>query len=131
MLNARMFVRFDERILWFVRGVSWKWNQESVGDGTIWRIPREQNKEHPVAYPEAIPYRCIRATTDLNDLVFDPYMGSGTTGIAAVRLGRRFVGSEIEPKYFDLACRRIEATTKQTDLFIERPKPAKQEAFEL
>jgi site-specific DNA-methyltransferase (adenine-specific)/modification methylase len=58
-------------------------------------------------------------------------MGSGTTGVAAVSLGRQFTGIEVEPKYFEMACRRIEAATKQTDLFIEKPQPAKQEAFEL
>ena len=51
MFNARMFVRFDERIIWFVRGGQWKWNQASVGLGTVWRVAREQNKEHPVAFP--------------------------------------------------------------------------------
>lgn len=129
MFNARMFCRFDERILWFVQGDKWKWNQESVGDGTIWKIPREQNKEHPVAYPEAIPARCIRATTHLEDLVLDPYMGSGTTGVAAVKLGRRFVGVERDPKYFEIAIRNLSNVLARPDLFIEAPKPAKQEAM--
>ena len=129
MFNARMFCRFDERIIWFVRGDQYKWNQESVGDSTIWRIAREQNKEHPVAYPEAIPNRCIRATTHLGDLVLDPYMGSGTTGAAAVRLGRRFIGVEREPKYFEMACRRISDVLARPDLFIESPAKIKQEAF--
>jgi site-specific DNA-methyltransferase (adenine-specific) len=54
-------------------------------------------------------------------------MGSGTTGVAAVKLGRRFIGIEIEPKYFDIACRRIEQATKQPDLFIEpSPKPVQE-----
>jgi len=61
--------------------------------------------------------------------ILDPFMGSGTTGVAAVKLGRRFIGIEIEPKYFDIACGRISESLKQPDLFIERPKPAKQEAF--
>ena len=56
-------------------------------------------------------------------------MGSGTTGVAAVKLGRRFIGIEIEEKYFTIACRRISEALKQPDLFIEKPKPAKQEAF--
>lgn len=59
--------------------------------------------------------------------ILDPFMGSGTTGVAAVKLGRRFTGVEIEPKYFDIACRRIADATKQQDLFIE--KPIKQEAM--
>ncbi len=63
--------------------------------------------------------------------ILDPFMGSGTTGVAAVKLGRKFIGIEIEPKYFDIACRRIQAALDAPDLFIEQPKPAKQEALAL
>ena len=59
-------------------------------------------------------------------LVLDPFMGSGTTGVACVKLGRKFIGIELEPKYFDIACRRIEDAYKQPDMFIERPKKAEQ-----
>ncbi len=131
MFNARMFCRFDERIIWFVRGREWKWNQSSVGLGTIWRVAKEQNKEHPVAFPIELPHRCIEATTDSGDLVLDPYCGSGTSGIAAVKLGRRFIGFECETKWFDLSCRRISAALNEPSMFIEPPKPARQEAFEL
>jgi site-specific DNA-methyltransferase (adenine-specific) len=48
-------------------------------------------------------------------------MGSGTTGVAAVRLGRPFIGIENDPRYFDLSCRRIEDAQRQGDLFISRP----------
>ena len=60
--------------------------------------------------------------TDCNTIL-DPFMGSGTTGVAAVQLGRKFIGIEIEPKYFDIACRRILEATRQKDLFIEAPQP--------
>lgn len=123
MFGARMFCRFDERILWFTRSDTWKWNQASVGDGTVWRIAREQNKEHPVAFPEAVPRRCIRAVTDEDDLVLDPFMGGGTTGIAALRLCRKFVGIEINERWFDSACRRIEHEARQPRLF-DRVRPA-------
>jgi site-specific DNA-methyltransferase (adenine-specific) len=56
-------------------------------------------------------------------------MGSGTTGVAAVKLGRKFIGIEIEPRYFDIACRRIGEALRQPDMFIEQPKPPKQEAM--
>ena len=56
-------------------------------------------------------------------VILDPFMGSGTTGVACVKLGRRFIGIEIETKYFDTACRRIEAAYKQPDLFVEQPQP--------
>lgn len=45
--------------------------------------------------------------------ILDPFMGSGTTGIAALRLDRKFVGVEIEPRYFDIACKRIDAENRQ------------------
>src|SRR3546814_16104275 len=55
-----------------------------------------------------------------------PFMGSGTTGVACAKLGRKFIGIEIEPRYFDIACKRIEDAYQQDDLFVERPKPAEQ-----
>ena len=82
---------------------------------------------HPTQKPVALLEWClgfIDAAT-----ILDPFMGSGTTGVAAVNLGRRFIGIEIEPKYFDIACRRIEQATRQSDLFIEKPKPAEQTKF--
>ncbi len=57
-------------------------------------------------------------------------MGSGSTGVAAVKRGKHFIGIEREPKYFDIACRRIAAALAEPDLFIAAPEPiAKQEAF--
>ena len=119
MFNARMFCRFDERVIWFVRGKSWKWNQESVGLGTIWRIPRAQNKEHPVAFPVELPARCIAATTAPGDTVLDPFMGGGSTGVAATRMGRSFIGIEREERYFQIACKRIEDAQRQGDFFVD------------
>lgn len=52
------------------------------------------------------------------DTILDPFMGSGTTGVAAVRLGRRFVGIEVDPGYFATACRRIEDAQRQGDLLL-------------
>jgi DNA modification methylase len=129
MLNARMFCRFDERILWFTNGDKWKWNQSEVGYGTVWKIAVEKNKEHPVAFPDELAARPIRAATDENDIVLDPFMGSGTTGVACVKLGRKFIGIELEPKYFDIACRRIADAYKQADFFVARPTPPKQEVL--
>ena len=131
MFNARMFCRFDERILWFVNGKTWTWNQTSTGLGTIWRINKAQNKAHPVAFPVEIPKRCISAATHFGDTILDPFMGSGTTGVACAKLGRKFIGIEIEPKYFDIACKRIEEAYKQPDMFIERPRPAEQTKMDL
>jgi site-specific DNA-methyltransferase (adenine-specific) len=60
-------------------------------------------------------------------VVLDPFMGSGTTGVACVNLGRKFIGIEIEPRYFDIACRRIEEAYRQPRLFAEpKPKPVQE-----
>ena len=116
MFNARMFCRFHESIIWLVRGKKWTWNQEMVGHGTVWNMAREQQqqgKEHPVAFPVELPERCIGAATNRGALVLDPFMGSGTTGVACANLGRSFIGIEREPKYFEIACRRIEDAQRQ------------------
>lgn len=118
MLNARMFCRSDERVIWFVRGRKWKWNQDQVGLGTVWQIAPATNKDHPVAFPTEMPKRCIMATTDPGDIVLDPYSGSASTGVAAVQNGRRYIGIEREEKWFDLACRRIEDDQRQGDFFV-------------
>ena len=85
---------------------------------------------HPCPKPLYIAVWMVNRTSLDNETVLDPFMGSGTTGVACAKLGRKFIGIEIEPKYFDIACRRIEAAYKQPDMFIERPVPAKQEAFD-
>ncbi len=63
--------------------------------------------------------------------ILDPFMGSGTTGVAAVQMGRKFIGIEREPKYFEIACRRIEEAYLQGDMFIEAEKPKKPQSLEL
>ncbi|RJP45466.1 site-specific DNA-methyltransferase [Candidatus Parcubacteria bacterium] len=85
-------------------------------------------KEHPTQKPIEVMKWCLGF---VDGSILDPFMGSGTTGVAAVKLGRKFTGIEIEPKYFDIACRRISEALKQPDFFVEPAKPAKQEAFEI
>ena len=88
-------------------------------------------KEHPTQKPVELLVWCVGFLPDAHTIC-DPFMGSGTTGVAAVKLGRKFIGIEIEPKYFDIACRRIGDELKRPQLFPhEAPKPAKQEALEL
>jgi hypothetical protein len=65
------------------------------------------------------------------ETILDPFMGSGTTGAAAVAFGRKFIGVEIEPKYFDLACKRIEGVYRQGDLFLSPSPPAPETSPEL
>lgn len=82
---------------------------------------RDETK-HPTEKPVELCMLYVGNSSDPGDLVLDPFMGSGTTGVAAIRLRRKFVGIEIDEKWFDIACKRIEAATRQPDMFIERPK---------
>jgi site-specific DNA-methyltransferase (adenine-specific) len=63
--------------------------------------------------------------------VLDPFMGSGTTGVACAKMGRKFIGIEIEPKYFDLACFRIEEAYKSPNMFVEAAAKPVQDAMQL
>lgn len=91
----------------------------------------EQANEGPKDHPTQKPLRLMEWTLGWcrSVAIVDPFCGSGTTGVAAVKLGRRFTGIEIEPKYFNIACRRIEDALKRPDMFVERPAPPKQEAL--
>ena len=60
---------------------------------------------------------CIENYTNPTDTIFDPFMGSGTTGVAAIQLGRNFIGCEIDPDYFAIAKKRIEQAEMQPSLF--------------
>ena len=87
-----------------------------------------RNEFHPTEKPVALMQELL-SKCDPNWCVLDPFMGSGTTGVAAVKLGRKFIGVEIDPGYFDIACKRISDALKQPDLFVEPAKLAKQEAL--
>jgi len=86
---------------------------------------RTQNENHPTEKPVGLMAKFIEWT---DGVVCDPFMGSGTTGVAAIQMGRKFIGIEREPKYFEIACKRIEQASKQGDMFIEKPKQI-QESF--
>lgn len=72
---------------------------------------------HPTQKPLSLMEWCLGFLPKAH-LILDPFMGSGTTGVAAVQMGRKFIGIEREPKYFDIACKRIEDAQRQGDLFI-------------
>jgi site-specific DNA-methyltransferase (adenine-specific) len=109
-------------------GLSWaEWSALTT---SIWRIsPQVDLKQHPAMMPVEVARRCIALWADQRGTILDPFMGSGTTGVACVNLGRKFIGIELEPKYFDIACKRIEETYKQPRLFEESKPNPKQEGF--
>lgn len=88
----------------------------------------KNGRVHPTEKPVSLMVDLCRKVPET---ILDPFMGSGTTGVACVKLGRRFIGIEISEEYFDIACRRIEEAYRQPDMFIERPAPPVQEAMDL
>jgi site-specific DNA-methyltransferase (adenine-specific)/modification methylase len=119
-----------EPIFWYRRGKAKLF--ECVSDVLVANPPltrlHPENEAHPTQKPLAPVQEIVRLSD--SKTILDPFMGSGTTGVAAVKLGRKFIGIEIEPKYFDIACRRISEALKQGDLFIEKPQPAEQLTLE-
>lgn len=103
-------------------------NKAASGAGDVWYIPQTANPAHPAPFPPELPARAIEATACRT--VLDPFMGSGSTGVASVRHGRSFVGIEIDPGYFDIACQRIAEAVRQPRLFAEPiPKPVQTAMF--
>lgn len=84
---------------------------------------------HPTGKPLQLFSQFVERFTDPGDEVLDPFMGSGTTGVAALRLGRKFIGVERESRYFDIACKRIEKEVSQGQLFANPIKKQIQESL--
>lgn len=94
-----------------VRRVYWRWN------GMIRK--GHEARVHPTQKPLGVMVWCLNHLPATASSVLDPWMGSGTTGVAAVRLGRQFTGIERDERYFDIACERIQNAYAQTDMFID------------
>lgn len=87
------------------------------GLGDVWRFPPDIGNPHPAPFPLDLPSRALQSLDA--DLVCDPFMGSGSTGVAAVRGGKRFLGIEKHRPFFDLAVARIRAELNRAPLFTE------------
>lgn len=85
----------------------------------------EGPKDHPTQKPLALMLWCLKWV--IGETIIDPYCGSATTGVAALKRGRRFIGIERRQDYFDIACRRIEKAYQQRDLFIAPPEQPQEE----
>jgi DNA modification methylase len=91
---------------------------------------QQDGKEHPTQKPIIVMMWSLELLPEPSRTILDPFMGSGTTGVACVKLGRKFIGIEKEPHYFDIACRRIEDAYKQPDFFVPPPnKPVQASLF--
>lgn len=79
----------------------------------------ERTGKHPTEKPRRLMAEIVGDFTSAGQAILDPFMGSGTTGVAAVQMGRSFIGVERNPEYFTLACKRIEDAQRQGDMFAE------------
>jgi len=107
-----------------VRRIKWRWAGMLQQD-----MANKEERVHPTQKPLEVMKWSIEQCRDA-DFILDPFMGSGTTGVACAKLGRRFIGIEIDEGYFEIACERIRKAYAQPDMFIAPPaeKP-KQEAM--
>ncbi len=109
--------------------LAWTSQQKALRICTINRVELMMDgAQHPTQKPIRLMTWCFEQLGH-PQTILDPFMGSGTTGVAAVQLGRSFTGIEREPKYFDIACRRIEQAYAQGQLFA--PEQPKQEQMTL
>jgi len=89
-------------------------NQDNLTDVFLWppvRVQQEHGRQFNIKFPETMLRACNARTA------LDPFMGSGTTGVACMNLGRKFIGIEIEERYFQIACERIDQAQRQGKLF--------------
>lgn len=121
-LSCRYFTHATETLIWAGKNSKTKhyFNYEKMkADNagkqmkSVWCIapPRKQEKaqgKHPTQKPLELLRRCIESSTEQGDFVFDPFMGSGTTGVAALLTGRKFCGVEQEPEFIELSAKRIQ-----------------------
>lgn len=129
-LGCRCFTHSTELLLWATKAAKggkhrYTFNYEEMRKAnsgrqmkTVWRIGTPSREEtdlgkHPTQKPVGLVSLCLRASTNSEDTVFDPFAGSGTTAVAALSLGRRFIGCERDEEFAKLAVRRIEDTVRR------------------
>jgi modification methylase len=144
--RGRRFTNAHETLLWCAKSKDSRYTfnydaMKSLNDDlqmrSDWLLPLctgqerlkddDGNKAHPTQKPESLLYRIVLASTDPDDLVLDPFFGSGTTGAVAKRLGRRFLGIEREERYAGIARERLAAIPENVDTsLIETPSKRRQ-----
>ena len=118
----------NECILVFYK-TKWKRNDKGVSTisgrdfmtyiKNIWKMTPQTKSKHPAAFPIELPKRCIDLFSYKNDVICDPFMGSGTTGDITVRMNRNFIGVEMSKSYFDMSKERIECAELQANLITQ------------
>lgn len=125
-LSCRYFTHSHETIIWAAKSLKSKHvfnyaDMKAANDNkqmrSYWSFttPKKSEKshgKHPTQKPVALLERIVLASTDPNDIVLDPFLGSGTTGVAAITHGRRFIGIDAESDYLEIAAKRIEGISQ-------------------
>ena len=88
----------------------------------------QDGKKHPTQKPIALMEWCLGFVKDASTIL-DPFMGSGTTLVACQKMGRAGTGIELDPEYFEIACRRVDEATRQPDMFVQSAPQPKQESM--
>lgn len=129
-LACRYFTHATETILWAAKGskskhtfnysLMKKYNNDKQMK-SVWRLTAPGNAEkahgkHPTQKPLALLERCIEASTNESDFILDPFTGSSTTGVAALKLNRKFCGIELEDAFIQLSLKRLEEVTSRSEL---------------
>jgi DNA modification methylase len=111
-LNCKRYAPSHECLLAF--GERAYWDDSLNTTMSVWRISAQRSEDHPCPFPIEIARRPIVSSCPPGGTVLDPFMGSGTTGVACMQTGRKFIGIEIDPGYFEIARKRIEAAVPLT-----------------
>ena len=143
-LGCRCFTHSTETILWATKAqkgskARYTFNYQDMREEnggkqmkTVWRMPTAGREEkifgkHPTQKPVALIERCLRASTNAGDFVFDPFAGSGATAVAALRLNRSFIVCERDKEFVDLTIRRLDAESPTVELSNEISKNSHRE----
>lgn len=126
-LPNRWYQQTCEFVLFMRQGKAFMINDPS--SKALQSMFQRDDSIHPTEKPVPLCRLYIENSTKHGDTVLDPFMGSGTTGVAAVQSGRKFVGIELDPAFFEIACERIHRSHNQADLFVTPPAKAVQQVM--
>lgn len=119
-IDPHYFFPVTEYIYWIPKDPKKMYfdRDKTLQKSNIWRFTPERNP-HPAPFPLALVQKCIATSAPPNSIIYDPFMGSGTTAIATIQSGegRNYIGTEISPSYIDMAEQRIKIETSQLSLF--------------
>lgn len=102
------------------------WSNDAKASPNIFSLMPPRERQHPNEKPIPLIAHFVALHTAPAQMILDPFMGGGTTGVVAARQGRKFIGVEMDPSHFETACRRVSEALSAPDMFVEKPKPVEQ-----